>query len=75
MTVVGLVEGAVAILLAFAVAAVAFSPALSLSDAYALNGLGARGRAYGPVRLWGSVAFIAANIGAGTLLGFIAPVI
>ena len=73
MTVVGLVEGAVAIMLAFAVAAVAFSPALSLSDAYALNGLGARGRAYGPVRLWGSVAFIAANIGAGTLLGFIAP--
>jgi PPP family 3-phenylpropionic acid transporter len=74
MTMVGLAEGAVAIMLAFAVAAVAFSPALSLSDAYALNGLGTRGRAYGPVRLWGSVAFIAANIGAGTLLGFIAPV-
>jgi PPP family 3-phenylpropionic acid transporter len=47
---------------------------LSLSDAYALNGLGARGRAYGPVRLWGSVAFIVANVGAGTLLGIIDPV-
>ena len=74
MALVGLVQGAVAILIAFTVAAIAFAPMLSLSDAYALNGLGARGRAYGPVRLWGSVAFIAANIGAGTLLGVIDPV-
>ena len=74
MTVVGLVQGAVAILVAFTIAAVAFAPMLSLSDAYALNGLGARGRAYGPVRLWGSVAFIVANVGAGALLGVIDPV-
>jgi MFS transporter, PPP family, 3-phenylpropionic acid transporter len=74
MTLVGLVQGAVAILVAFTVAAVAFAPMLSLSDAYALNGLGARGRAYGPVRLWGSVAFIVANIGAGFLLGIFDPV-
>jgi PPP family 3-phenylpropionic acid transporter len=74
MSVVGLVHGAVAILVAFTVAAVAFAPMLSLSDAYALNGLGQRGRAYGPVRLWGSVAFIVANVGAGTLLGVIDPV-
>ena len=74
MTVVGLVQGAVAILVAFTIAAVAFAPMLSLSDAYALNGLGQRGRAYGPVRLWGSVAFIVANVGAGTLLGIIDPV-
>ena len=33
----------------------------------------ARGRAYGPVRLWGSVAFIAGNVGAGLLLEVIAP--
>ena len=37
------------------------------------SGLGARGRAYGPVRLWGSVAFIAGNVGAGLLLEWIAP--
>ncbi len=74
MTVVGLVQGAVAILVAFTIAAVAFAPMLSLSDAYALNGLGQRGRAYGPVRLWGSVGFIVANVGAGTLLGIIDPV-
>jgi PPP family 3-phenylpropionic acid transporter len=74
MTLVGLVEGAVAILVAFTIAAIAFSPVLSLTDAYALCGLGTRGRAYGPVRLWGSVAFIVGNIGAGILLGVIAPV-
>ena len=73
MTVVGLMEGPVAILLAFAVAMAALSPMLSLSDAYALSGLGARGRNYGPVRLWGSVAFIAGNVGAGFLLERMAP--
>ena len=36
------------------------APIMPLIDAYALKGLGLRGRAYGPVRLWGSVAFIAA---------------
>jgi len=73
MTVVGLVEGAIAILLAFVVAAVAFSPMLSLTDAYAVSGLAVRARAYGPVRLWGSVAFIAGNVGAGLMLEWIAP--
>jgi MFS transporter, PPP family, 3-phenylpropionic acid transporter len=70
---VGLVQGTVAIFLVFTLAAVAFSPVLSLTDAYALSGLAVRQRAYGPVRLWGSVAFIAGNVGAGFLLGFIAP--
>lgn len=73
MTTVGLVQGFVAILLVYLIAATAFSPLLPLSDAYALNGLAARGRAYGPVRLWGSVAFIVGNVGAGLLLDIIAP--
>ena len=57
MTATGLVDRPIAILLAFAVAMAALSPMLSLTDAYALSGLGARERNYGPVRLWGSVAF------------------
>jgi len=73
MTVTGLVEGPVPILLGFALAMLALSPMLSLSDAYALSGLGSRGRSYGPVRLWGSVAFIAGNVGAGLILEAIAP--
>jgi PPP family 3-phenylpropionic acid transporter len=73
MTAVGFAEGAVAILAVYILAAVAFSPMLSLTDAYALGGLTARGRAYGPVRLWGSAAFIAGNVGAGFLLEWLAP--
>ena len=41
------------------------TPAMALLDAYALRGLKPRGRAYGPVRLWGSISFIVANLGAG----------
>ena len=73
MTVVGLVDGAIAILAAFTVAMAALAPMLSMTDAYALSGLSVRARAYGPVRLWGSVAFIAGNVGAGFILHFIAP--
>jgi PPP family 3-phenylpropionic acid transporter len=36
-----------------------------LTETYALRGLGARGRAYGPVRLWGSLAFIFGTFAAG----------
>ncbi len=73
MLLLGVVEGFAAILVTYTIAAVAFSPVLSLTDAYALSGLRARGRAYGPVRLWGSVAFIAGNVGAGFLLEAMAP--
>lgn len=62
---VGLAEGAVAILLTFALAALATTPVLPLTETYALRGLSARGRAYGPVRLWGSLAFIGGTFGAG----------
>jgi PPP family 3-phenylpropionic acid transporter len=64
--IVGFAQGFVAILLAVAFASLFSGPLNSLADAYTLKGLGAR--AYGPVRLWGSAAFIAANLGAGLLL-------
>jgi PPP family 3-phenylpropionic acid transporter len=73
MTAVGLLDGTLAIFITFALAAAFFSPLLAIADAYALSGLRSRGRAYGPVRLWGSVAFIVANVGAGFLLDVIAP--
>ncbi|MBI1203581.1 MAG: MFS transporter [Rhodopseudomonas sp.] len=62
---VGLAEGAVAILLTFALASLAVTPVMPLTETYALRGLSARGRAYGPVRLWGSLAFIGGSFGAG----------
>lgn len=70
---VGGAQGVVAILAAVALAAAFAAPTIPLADAYALKGLGLRGRAYGPVRLWGSAAFIAANLGAGFASGYIAP--
>jgi len=53
------------ILLAFAAASLVFTPIMPLLEAYALKGLSARGRAYGPVRLWGSAAFVVGSFIAG----------
>ena len=69
---VGFAQGAIAILFAVALTAIANTPAMALLDAYTLAGVTARQRAYGPVRLWGSAAFIAANVAAGLLLDVIA---
>jgi PPP family 3-phenylpropionic acid transporter len=68
---VGLAPGAAAIMAAFALASVFYTPIMPLTDAYALRGLGHFRRAYGPVRLWGSLAFIAGSFGAGFLLDVI----
>jgi PPP family 3-phenylpropionic acid transporter len=62
---VGLAEGATAILLAYALASLVFTPIMPLTETYAFKGLGALGRAYGPVRLWGSATFILGTFAAG----------
>jgi MFS transporter, PPP family, 3-phenylpropionic acid transporter len=67
-------QGAAAIMLVYALASAAYAPVMMLADTYALRGLAQRGRAYGPVRLWGSAAFMAASFGAGALLDWMAPV-
>ena len=69
---VGLANGFVAILACLVLASLFFTPGFPLTDAYALRGLAERRRAYGPVRLWSSAAYIAANIGGGVLIGVIA---
>jgi len=62
---VGMSAGALAIFLTYALASVFYAPVMPLTESYALKGLSARGRAYGPVRLWGSVSFIAASFITG----------
>jgi PPP family 3-phenylpropionic acid transporter len=62
---VGLSGGAVFILVAYALTSLATTPQMPLAETYALKELTARQRAYGPVRLWGSFAFIAGNFVAG----------
>jgi PPP family 3-phenylpropionic acid transporter len=64
-TLVGLSAGAIAILIAYTLTSLASTPVMPLAETYALKGLSARGRAYGPVRLWGSFAFIIGNFAAG----------
>ncbi len=68
---VGFSSGFLPILASIALAAVFFTPGYPLTDAYALRGLTDRRLAYGPIRLWASAAYIAANIGGGFLLGSI----
>jgi MFS transporter, PPP family, 3-phenylpropionic acid transporter len=55
---VGLSSGSLLIVASYALASFIYAPLLPLTETYALKGLAERGRAYGPVRLWGSVAFI-----------------
>ena len=64
-TFVGLSGGAVAILIAYTLTSLFSTPLMPLAETYALKGLMARGRVYGPVRLWGSFAFIFGNFAAG----------
>jgi PPP family 3-phenylpropionic acid transporter len=70
---VGTANGFWLILLAVVLASGAFAPLLPLTDAYALQGLGLRRQSYGPVRLWGSAAFVVGSIGAGLVFDHIAP--
>lgn len=67
----GLASGATAILIAYALASLAYAPIMPIAETYTLRGLAARGRAYGPVRLWGSAAFV----GGTFLAGFASDVI
>jgi PPP family 3-phenylpropionic acid transporter len=62
---VGISAGAVVILVAYAVTSLATTPQMPLAETYALKELAARKRTYGPVRLWGSFAFIVGNFVAG----------
>jgi MFS transporter, PPP family, 3-phenylpropionic acid transporter len=71
--IMGMAFGFVAILVAYTAISIVYSPMLPLADSYGLRGRNARGLAYGPVRLWGSVAFIGANFGGGALLAALGP--
>ena len=64
-TLVGFSTGVTEILITYTLTALFFTPLMPLAETYALKGPGARGQAYGPVRLWGSFAFIVGNFAAG----------
>jgi PPP family 3-phenylpropionic acid transporter len=60
------------VFLAFAFTASMWTPMVPLTDAYALRGVARYGLKYGPLRLWGSAAFVVGALLCGLLVDFIA---
>jgi MFS transporter, PPP family, 3-phenylpropionic acid transporter len=71
-TVIGTQHQALAVFLAFAVTACVWTPLVPLTDAYALRGVARYGLNYGPLRLWGSAAFIVGAVACGLLVDVLA---
>jgi PPP family 3-phenylpropionic acid transporter len=70
--VLGFIVRPLPIAVVYALAGTSFMPLFVLADVYALRGLSIHRRAYGPIRLWGSAAFVVATLAAGQLLDVIA---
>jgi PPP family 3-phenylpropionic acid transporter len=66
--VLGTQRGALAVLLVYALTCCVWTPMVPLTDAYALRGVARYGLNYGPLRLWGSAAFVVGALGSGLLL-------
>src|SRR5476651_627693 len=60
------------VFLAFAFTSVLSTPMIPLTDAYALKGVARYGLNYGPLRLWGSAAFVVGALACGLLVDVIA---
>lgn len=62
----------IAVLIAYAATCAAWTPMLPLTDAYALRGVARYGLNYGPMRLWGSAAFVVGALACGLLVDVVA---
>ncbi len=71
-SIVGLLEQPLLIFIAFALTACAWTPLVPLTDGYALKGVARYGLNYGPLRLWGSAAFVVGALACGLLVEVIA---
>lgn len=71
-SVVGTQHQPALVFLAYAATASMWTPMVPLTDAYALRGVARYGIKYGPLRLWGSAAFVAGALLCGLLVDFIA---
>jgi PPP family 3-phenylpropionic acid transporter len=68
----GTLQQPLAVLIAFALTACAWTPLVPLADGYALKGVVRYGLNYGPLRLWGSAAFVVGAMACGLLVDVIA---
>src|SRR5438477_6110563 len=73
LTAVGTQHRAVLVFVAFAATCCLWTPMAPLTDAYALRGVSHYGLNYGPLRLWGSAAFVVGALACGLLVDVIAP--
>jgi len=71
-SVVGTQHQPLLVFLAFVVTACMWTPMVPLTDAYALRGVARYGLNYGPLRLWGSAAFVVGALACGLLVDVIA---
>jgi PPP family 3-phenylpropionic acid transporter len=72
LVIVGLQHVALLIFLTYALTCVVWMPIVPLIDAYALRGVRQYGLKYGPLRLWGSAAFVVGALLCGWLIDVIA---
>jgi PPP family 3-phenylpropionic acid transporter len=68
-----ILPGTGAVLLLVALASLFWGPAFPLTDAFGVRLARERGADYGRARLWGSVAFIGANVALGVALEVLPP--
>jgi PPP family 3-phenylpropionic acid transporter len=68
-----ILPGTGAVLLMVAIASLFWGPAFPLTDAFGVRLARERGVDYGRARLWGSVAFIGANVALGVALEVLPP--
>lgn len=61
-----------AVFIAYAAMCCLWTPMIPLTDAYALRGVARYGLSYGPLRLWGSAAFVVGALVCGLLVDVIA---
>ena len=71
-SVIGTLHQPLAVFLAYVVTACLWTPMTPLTDAYALKGVARYGLNYGPLRLWGSAAFVVGALLCGLLVDIIA---
>jgi MFS transporter, PPP family, 3-phenylpropionic acid transporter len=71
--VIGTQTQPLAVFIAYAATASMWTPLVPLTDAYALRGVVRYGLSYGPLRLWGSAAFVVGALACGMLADTIAP--
>jgi PPP family 3-phenylpropionic acid transporter len=72
LALMGTQQQALAIFLIYAATCCLWTPMTPLTDAYALRGVRRYGLNYGPLRLWGSAAFIIGALACGLLVELIA---